>query len=172
MKGDDFRIDLMMEKGQTGSVAFDGATQRLCFQVGKMSRWFALDLNALGLFFALLPPSIRRDAIAEAQSQQRWTGRTDRVLGRTCRELEVRSKEGVRYWCYSNEEYFQGDRRIVPILQRMGYDNTFISSIAEGGLGWRGREYDANGAPKMMIDAVAIDPRPVDPAALAHICGR
>jgi hypothetical protein len=136
-----------------------------------MLGWIRLDLATVGTLFSLLPASLRHDAIAEAQAQTNWTGRSDQVLGRSCNELETRKKDGgIERYCYSGEEFFGGAEQLIPILRQMGYDNTFIGSISKGGIGWRGQEWDATGAPKMSVEATRIDPRTVDPNLVANVC--
>lgn len=169
-QGESFRADVVKDGQYVGAVAFHGPSSRLCAELPGTNRWITLDLATLGWLVSLLPPSIRRSAAAEAQARYRWTGRTDSVLGRSCRELEYRSSESTEYWCYSNQEYFGGDARLLPILRQMGYDNTFLSSMSEGGIGWKGLELDAHGVPKFYVEAVRIEPRAMDPALLANVC--
>ena len=167
MKGDVFRCDLVMEGRGVGVLGMRGSM--ICYQP-PMSGWIRLDLATVGLLFSLIPPSLRRDAIAQAQSQISWTGRTDSVLGRPCYELELRGKDGLEHYCYSSEEFYGGDQQIIPVLRQMGYDNTFISSLSKGGIGWKGQEWDVNGVPKMVVEATRIEPRSVDPALVANVC--
>jgi hypothetical protein len=169
-KGDVVRYDVTLEGRYVGAVGFDGRSSNLCVQPAGMQRWINVNLQTIGWLFSMLPPSVRRNAIAEVQAQTRWTGRADHVLGRPCRELETRSSDGTELWCYSNEEYFQGADRLIPILRQMGYDNTFIASMSEGGIGWKGLELDKNGVPKLYIELVSLDPRPVDPSMVAGVC--
>jgi len=61
VKGDDFRMDLMMADGQRGAAGFHGASQTLCFQIEPMARWIPLDLNTLALFYARLERSSEDD---------------------------------------------------------------------------------------------------------------
>lgn len=168
VKGDVYRCELVIEGRSSGAVGMRGSM--ICYQPTPAAGWLRLDLATVGFVFSLLPASMRHDAIAQAQAQTSWTGRTEQVLGRTCYELETRTKEGVERYCYSDTEFFGGADQLLPVLRQMGYDNTFISSMAKGGIGWKGQEWDESGRPKMFVEASRIDPRPVDPNAVAGVC--
>jgi len=168
VKDDVFKCDLVVEGKPSGAVGMRGSN--ICLQTGNSGRWMKLDLATIGFIFSLLPPGLRHNAIARAQAQTYWTGRTEVVLGRTCFELETRTDEGLERYCYSREEFFAGADQLVPVLHQMGYDNSFISSMSQGGIGWKGMEWDKNGAPKVYIEAARIDPRPVDPQMMAGVC--
>lgn len=168
IKDDVFRCDITVEGRQSGVVGMRGSN--ICMQLPNSARWIKLDLATIGFLFSMLPPDLRHNAIARVQQQTQWTGRTEQVLGRTCLELETRTDEGLERYCYSREEFFAGSDQLVPVLHQMGYDNSFISSMSQGGIGWKGMEWDKNGVPKVYIEATRIDPRPVDPQLMAGVC--
>lgn len=153
------------------SLGFRGPGNTLCFKMGSSPAWVPLSLATVGFLFTLFPADIRDKALKQTQSQYRWTGRNDVVLGHRCRELEDRSEEGLRLTCYSPDEYFEGDQKLIPILHQMGFDPGFISSLSDAGIGWRSDEWDEKGVPSAHVELARIDPRPVHPATFAGVCG-
>ena len=171
IRREDLRCDITSASNVPVSFGFRGPGNTLCFKAGHSPVWVPLSLATVGFLFSLLPPHIRQQAVNETQAQYRWTGRTDSVLGRSCRELEDRSEEGVRLTCYSPDEYFEVDQKLVPIMHQMGFDPGFVSSLSDGGLGWRSAEWDKNGTPRFFAEAVRIDPQSVNPAMFSGVCG-
>lgn len=172
MRREDLRCDVITKDPSLPmSIGFRGPGNTLCFKMGNSPSWIPISFATVGFLFTLLPADIRQKATKETQSQYRWTGRTDIVLGHRCRELEDRSEEGLRLTCYSPDEYFEGDQKLVPILHQMGFDPGFISSLAEGGIGWRSAEWDEHGTPTAQVEVVRIEPRPIHPATFAGVCG-
>lgn len=171
MRREDLRCDITTkDPGLPLSLGFRGPGNTLCFKLGPSAAWMPVSLATVGFLFALLPPDLRKRAASQTQAQYRWTGRVDSVLGRACRELEHRDENGLRLTCYSPEEYFEGDQKLVPILHQMGFDPGFVSSLAGGGIGWRSAEWNADGTPRFYAEAVRIAPQPISPATFAGVC--
>lgn len=168
MKGDRFLMSVN-KNGTHIAVGYNGSNKNLCVQLSS-GAWIPLNLATLGWLMSLLPPSMRRNAAQKYQSQHRWTGRTEMVAGRPCREMQIDDADGkVTFACYSTEAYFGGDYGLYPILRQMGYDDTFLSSYGQAGIGWKIVEFE-KGQPSMIEEAVAIDWRPIDPRILANVC--
>lgn len=152
-------------------IGFRGPGNTLCVRVGHSPAWMPVSFATIGFLFSLLPADMRKKAVTQTQAQYRWTGRTDSVLGYRCRELEDRSDEGLRLTCYSPDEFFEGDQKLVPIMHQMGFDPGFVSSLSGGGIGWRSAEWKKDGTPEFFAEAVRIEPRPVHPATFGGVCG-
>ena len=168
VKGD--RLLMNVNKAGTQVVlGYNGSNKNLCVQFGG-GAWIPINLATVGWLMSLLPPSMRRSAAQKYQSQHRWTGRTEMVAGRPCREMQIDDADGkVTFACYSTEAYFGGDYGFYPILKQMGYDDTFLSSYGQAGIGWKIVELE-KGQPSGIEEAVAIEWRPLDPRVLANVC--
>ena len=167
VRGDRFLMNVN-KAGTPIAVGYNGSNKNLCVQLG--GRWIPLNLATVAWLTSLLPPSMRRNAVQQYQNQHRWTGRTEFVAGRHCREMQIDDSDGtVTFACYSSDAYFGGDYGLYPLLRQMGYDDTFLSSYGQAGIGWKIVEFE-KGQPSMMLEAVAIDQRPIDPRILANVC--
>lgn len=171
MRHEDLRCNVSSSDAKLpAEIGFRGPGNTLCIRPGKSPAWIPMSLATVGFLFSLLPDDIRQKAVHETQSQYRWTGRTFAVLGRTCRELEDRSDEGLRLTCYSPDEFFEGDQKLVPLLHQMGFDPGFVSSLSEGGIGWRSAEWDKDGSPSSSAEAVRIESSRVSDEVFRGVC--
>lgn len=172
VRGQDLRCDVNSSDSKLPiAIGFRGPGSTLCVNPGGGPGWIPISMTTIGFLFTLFPEDIRKKAIQQTQSQYRWTGGADNILGYGCRELEDRSEEGLRLTCYSADQYFEGDQKLVPVLHQMGFDPGFVSSLSDGGIGWKSREWDKDGTPSFDMQATRIQPGQVNPAAFAGVCG-
>ncbi|HEY8079287.1 MAG TPA: hypothetical protein VIF62_34385 [Labilithrix sp.] len=171
MRGEDFVCDVQSRMNDV-QLGFRGPGSTLCFRLRGQPMWIPISLQTIGIIFSFLPEELRRDSVHQTQGQYRFTGQVQNVRGQSCRVVEIHEDDGcVETVCYSDREYFAGDQKAVPILHQMGFDPGFITTLAENGIGWKLVELDRSGQPKLAAEATRIEPKTIDPATFAGVCG-
>lgn len=163
-------VDLSRHGVQLG---FRGPGSTVCFRSQRFPTWIPLSLQTVGMLFALLPESIRRDAVHSTQSEYSFTGQRRMVLGRTCEVVGIRDRDGSNEnVCYSDQEFFEGDQKLVPVLHQMGFEPGFVSNLAKYGIGYQILTTSPTGEPTASAELTQMDAHPVDPALFAGVCGQ
>lgn len=172
MRHEDLLCDVDLARG-TVQLGFRGPGSTVCFRSAKMPMWIPLSLQTVGMLFAFLPENIRRDAVHTTQAEYTFTGQRRSYLGRSCEIVAIRDRDGsTENVCYSEEEFFEGDQKLVPVLHQMGFEPGFITNLSKYGIGYSIYSTRASGEPSMTAEITRMDPRPVDPAMFAGVCGQ
>jgi hypothetical protein len=153
-------------------LGFRGPGNTICFRGGRIG-WIPISLQTVAMIFAFLPEDVRHEAVQKTQAQYRFTGQRENHLGRTCEVVEIRDSKGAfDSYCYSDEEFFEGDQKLIPLLHQMGFEAGFISDLGKYGMAWRVQATKPSGEPSLVGEVTKLEPHDVDPAAFAGVCGQ
>jgi hypothetical protein len=172
MHAEDLLCDVSSATSPVLQIGFRGPGSTLCFRIRGGPIWIPLSLQTAGMFISLVPEPLRQDAVHKTQAQYRFTGQKGSFLGRSCETVEIREDDGdIENVCYSGEEYFEGDQKLVPVLQQIGFEPTFIANLARYGIGWHAYETTASGEPKLLAEIARVEPGTIPTATFAGVCG-
>lgn len=87
--------------------------------------------------------------------------------------MGIRDRDGSNEnVCYSEQEFFEGDQKLVPVLHQMGFEQGFVSNLSKYGIGFQILSTNSAGEPTMSAEIMQMDAHPVDPAMFAGVCGQ